>query len=108
MSKKTKTVDIECTSAFMAAGKMITPGKTVRGVPEAEAKSLERRGKAKIVATVAGSDDAELPALGEMSVDDLKATAKEYEIEGADKMKKAELIAAIEAAESEHEEPEGE
>lgn len=100
MSKQIKTVDIKCTSAFMAAGKMITPGKTVRGVPEAEAKSLARRGKATMVAAGADADDAQAPALNELSVDELKTTAKEYEIEGADKMKKAELIAAIEAAEA--------
>ena len=102
MSKKTKTVDIECTSAFMAAGKMITPKKVVRDVPASEAQSLVRRGKAKIIkASIdADSDDVEVPELNDLTVEELKATAKEYEIEGADKMKKAELIAAIEAAEA--------
>lgn len=101
MSKQTKTVDLECTSAFMAGGKMITPGKVVRGVPAADADNLVRRGKAKRVAAAPDEDDAEAPALEDMTVDELKAVAKEHEIDGADKMKKAELIAAIEAAEGE-------
>lgn len=103
MSKKINTVDIKCTSAFMAAGKMITPGKIVRGVPEAEARSLAHRGKAIIVADGPDADDAEAPALNELSVEELKAAAKEYEVEGAEKMKKADLIAAIEAAEAQDE-----
>ncbi|QTP60922.1 hypothetical protein HNO53_20720 [Billgrantia antri] len=109
MSKKTKTLDLECTSAFMVKGEMITPKKTVRGVPEADALNLVRRGKAKIVAAGpeaagASADEAEAPALEELTVEELKATAKEYEIEGAENMKKAELIAAIEAAEAEGDE----
>ncbi|MDT0499704.1 MULTISPECIES: Rho termination factor N-terminal domain-containing protein [unclassified Halomonas] len=103
MSKNTQTVDLECTSAFMVKGKMITPKQVVRGVPAAEAANLVRRGKAKVVAAAPAEDDAEAPALEELSVEELKATAKEYEIEGADKMKKAELVAAIEAAEAEDE-----
>jgi hypothetical protein len=101
MSKKTKSVDIQCTSAFMAAGKMITKDQMVRGVPEPEALGLVRRGKAKIVedAEDAGDDKA----LDEMTVAELKALAQELEIDGADGMKKAELIAAIEAAEDEGE-----
>jgi len=104
MSKQPKTVDLECTSAFMAAGKMITPGNVVRGVPAADADNLVRRGKAKIIADgpVEG-DEAEVPDLNDLTVDELKETAREYEIEGADKMKKAELIAAIEAAEAQAE-----
>lgn len=101
MSKKTKTVDIECTSAFMAAGKMITPKKVVRDVPGADARALERRGKAKIVKGVEEAGDDK--ALDEMTVAELKALAQELEIDGADGMKKAELVAAIEAAEDEGE-----
>lgn len=100
MAKKTYT--LKCTSAFMAGGKMIVPEDVVPNVPEADAKSLIRRGKAKIVDSIDADDaDTEVPALSELSVDELKATAKEYEIEGAEKMKKAELIAAIETAEAE-------
>lgn len=99
MSKKTKTVDIECTSAFMAAGKMITPGKVVRGVPAAEADNLRRRGKAKLVGNASEEDDGE-KALEDMTVSELKEEAKSLDIEGFDGMKKAELIAAIEAAEA--------
>ncbi len=104
MSKNTKTVDLVCTSAFMAGGKMITPKEVVRGVPESDAMSLVRRGKAKIVTAAPVEADAEIPALQELSVDELKNTAEEYQIEGAAKMKKAELIKAIEAAEAEGDE----
>lgn len=104
MSKKAKTVDIECASAFMAGGKMITPGKLVRGVPVDEAKNLERRGKAKIMAAGPDDSEAEAPSLQELSVEELKATAREHAVAGAEKMKKAELIAAIEAVEAEGDE----
>lgn len=97
-----KTYSLECTSAFMSAGKMITPGMTVEGVPESDAKALIRRGKAmplKGEPTEADADEA--PALEDLSVDELKATAEEYGIVGSAKMKKADLIAAIHAAEAE-------
>ena len=101
MSKKTKVVDLQCTSAFMAAGKMILPGKVVRGVPAADADNLVRRGKAKILGSAGDeTDEDELSELNDLTVDELKAVAKEYEIEGVDRMKKADLIAAIEAAEA--------
>lgn len=101
MSKK--IIDLKCTSAFMASGKMITPGKIVKGVPAADAKSLIRRGKAKPLNgdVIEEGETDEAPALEELTVDELKATAEEYGIENAAKMKKAELIAAIQAAEAE-------
>lgn len=101
MSKK--LITLTCTSAFMSAGKMITPGMTVEGVPESDAKALIRRGKAKPIKgdIIEPDADTEAPALEELTVDELKATAEEYGIEGAAKMKKADLIAAIQAAEAE-------
>ncbi|MCK0743570.1 Rho termination factor N-terminal domain-containing protein [Chromohalobacter nigrandesensis] len=100
MSKKTKTVDIECTSAFMAAGKMIIPKKIVRGVPAAEADNLLRRGKAKLIGNASDEDDGE-KALEDMTVAELKEEAKALDIEGFDGMQKADLVAAIEKAEEE-------
>ena len=101
MSKKKRTVGLECTSAFMAAGDMITPGQEVHGVPVDDADNLVRRGKAKLLATEPEAGDADATPLKDMTVDELKAEAKEHEIDGADKMKEAELIAAIEAVEGE-------
>lgn len=97
MSKK--TVSLKCTSAFMVKGEMITKGKIVHGVPEAEALNLVRRGKA--VKVESEEDGAEAPALKDLTVAELRDVAKEYDIEGAADMKKAELIEAIEKVESE-------
>jgi hypothetical protein len=101
MSKK--SIDLKCTSAFMASGKMITPGEVVKGVPASDAKSLIRRGKAKPLKSEAVEEgaDTEAPALEDLAVDELKVTAEEYGIEGVAKMRKADLIAAIHAAETE-------
>src|SRR5690554_2462625 len=92
-----KTVTIKCSSAFVAGGKVITKGQEVAGVPERDALALVRRGKAVIVSDdAAGADDHD--DLQAMKVDDLKTLARSYEIEGAEGMKKAELVEAIEAA----------
>lgn len=97
-----KTMSLKCTSAFVVQGEIITPKKTVHGVPRAEALNLIQRGKAEEV--LDGDDPGtELPALEEMTVPDLRKVAEEYEIEGAANMKKAELIEAIEAAEGDGE-----
>lgn len=94
MSKK--TVDVVCTSAFMAGGKMILPKQEVKGVPYRDAMDLARRGKAKVVDSVDASDaDTEAPDLSELSVDELKSVAEEHGIKGAASMKKADLIKAI-------------
>lgn len=104
-----KTLTLQCTSAFMASGKMVLPKQVVDGVPRAEALSLVRRGKAKVIDSVFDSDDSEIedPALKELTVAELKVVAGEYEIEGFNNMKKADLIAAIEAIEVEDEPAEG-
>jgi len=94
MAKKTLT--LKCTSSFVAGGKIIAPGGVVPNVPEQEAKGLIRRGKA----VLAESDGQEAPALSDLSVSELKTLAAEYDIDGADSMKKAQLIAAIEQAEA--------
>ncbi|ADP96433.1 Rho termination factor N-terminal domain-containing protein [Marinobacter adhaerens] len=97
MSKK--TISLQCTSAFFVKGEMITKDKIVHGVPEADALNLIRRGKAKKVE--AEEDGAEAPALKDLTVAELRDVAKEYDIEGAADMKKADLVAAIEKLESE-------
>lgn len=101
---KQQTVTIQCASAFMLAGDMITPGDTIHDVPVSDARSLVTRGKAKLLSgrddDLDGDDD---PALQEMTVEQLKSMAEELEIEGFSSMKKAELIAAIEAAEADAE-----
>ena len=94
MAKKTLT--IECTSAFVVGGDIVKPGTHLPGVPESEAKSLIRRGKAVLVET----EDQEGPALSEMTVAELKDVAEALQIDGFESMKKADLIAAIEAAEA--------
>ncbi len=99
MSKQTKTRDLKCTSAFFVNGKMITKDQVVEGVPEADAKNLIRRGKA--VQVQSEDDGAEAPELKDLTVAELRDTAEAYGIEGAANMKKADLIEAIEKAESE-------
>lgn len=95
------SVTIECTSAFMLGGSMVTPGQRVSDVPMKEAVELARRGKAKMPAADSSThDDVDEDDLAKLTVEELRAMAKGYEIEGVDKMKKGELIAAIEAAEA--------
>jgi hypothetical protein len=97
MSKK--TISLKCSSAFMVNGEMVTKDQVVHGVPEADAKNLIRRGKA--VQVESEEDGAEAPALKDLTVAELRDTAEAYDIEGAANMKKAELIEAIQKAESE-------
>ena len=100
-----KTVAVECTSAFMAGGKMIKPGECVEGVPYPEAVSLQTRGKGKIMEgpVDAADPETEYPQLTEMTVDELKGVAENYGIEGYSNMKKATLIEAIQKHEGDSE-----
>jgi hypothetical protein len=91
-----KVLILKCTSSFVAGGKIITPGGIVPGVPEQEAKGLIRRGKAVQV----DSDERADSDLSELNVAELKTLAAEYDIDGADSMKKAQLVAAIEKSEA--------
>ena len=97
-----KTVAVKCTSAFMAGGKMVHPGEVVQEVPYSEAVNLQVRGKGKIMEVPVDGDDPEneLPELSEMTVEELKGVAENYGLEGYSSMKKADLIAAIEAHEA--------
>lgn len=105
-----KTYDIKITSAIAIGGKIIPAGEIV-AVDERTAKNLLHRGKGELpqggadprrkagpISTQAAPGD-EKP-LAEHTVAELKEIAAELEIEGADGMKKAELIEAIEANEA--------
>lgn len=94
-----KKTSIVITSAVVIEGKIIRPDqgkKSIVTIDDAAAKNLLSRGKAELLT----SDDDEDKPLSAHTVDELRDIAEDYEIDGADKMKKSELIAAIEAAEA--------
>lgn len=93
-----KQVKIKITSAVGIRGEIKKPG-TVITVAEDIAKNLLQRGRAELATK--GTDDDGDKDLSDFTVPELKARAAELEIDGADTMKKAELIDAIEAAEAE-------
>lgn len=95
---KAKKIEIKITSAVVLDGEIVTPKSKVR-VDAKIARNLVARGKAEELGAGA-EEDGEKP-LDEHTVPELKEIAKEYGVEGADKMKRADLIAAIEAAEAE-------
>lgn len=88
-----KQIKLKITSAIVIGGKIIVAGKTVI-VAEALAKNLMARSRAELLTASGKSAD-------EQSVAELKVIAEELEIDGAANMKKADLIDAIEAAQSE-------
>ena len=95
-------IALELTSAVVIGGKVKPRGSEVH-VDAKLAKNLLQRGKAKLADGPAPSpepDENTAVPLDKHSVADLKVIAAEYEIEGADKMNKADLIAAIEAVEA--------
>lgn len=94
MSKPASTVNIKVTAAFGMGGKIVMPGKVLHGVPEAQAKNLLERGRVELY-TGEESDEDTVPALEDMTLEELRAEAEDYQIEGADKMNKKAVIAAI-------------
>lgn len=93
-----KKTSILITSAVVIEGKIISPDqgkKSTVTVDESVAKNLMSRGKAELLTS---DDDADKP-LSKHTFPELLEIAEDLEIDGADKMKKPELIAAIEAAE---------
>ena len=103
MTKK-KSVFIELTSAVVFGG-VIKRAGTVVECSDAQAKDLLHRGRGQLAAG-GNAEDAgnetggdEKP-LGDHTVAELKEIAAEYEIDGYDGMKKADLVAAIEQAEA--------
>lgn len=107
-----KTFDLMITSAVVIDGKIRAAGSRVT-LSRRLAVNLLQRGKAEVAsgdgpahaAGPLGSEGraagagAEVP-LAEHTVSELQELAGDYDIEGAARMKKAELIAAIEAAEA--------
>jgi hypothetical protein len=94
-----KKTSILITSAVVIEGKIIPPkqgNKSVVTVDEAVAKNLMNRGKAELHTS---DDDGDKP-LSKHTVPELLDIAEDLEIDGAAKLKKPELIAAIEAAEA--------
>lgn len=86
------------TSAIAIGGQIKTPGTEVT-VDEDLAKNLMHRGRAEL-ATDGGQAKADKP-LAEQTVPQLKALAATFDIEGAANMNKADLVAAIDEAQSE-------
>lgn len=89
------TYVLKLTSAIAISGEVMKAGSLVE-VSELEAKNLLSRGKAVMHdEQPARDDDVEIT---KMNKDQLIAIAEQMEIEGADKMTKAQLIESIEAA----------
>ena len=91
---KTKTVNIELTSAIAVDGELVRAGEVIE-VTEKNARNLMRRGKA-VLADEQPMDESEL---AELTVAELRELADDAGITGYSDMRKAELIAALEAAE---------
>lgn len=88
-----KTVVVELTSAVAFDGKVSKAGELLE-VTEKEARNLLRRGKA-----VLSDEQPAESELSDLTVAELRELADDAGIEGAASMKKADLIAAIEAVE---------
>lgn len=97
-----KTVLLKLTSAITIGGEIAKRGDVIE-VSEVEAKNLLSRGKAEL--NEEQQLDDESLDITKMNKDQLVSLADQMEIEGADKMTKAQLIEAIEAHEGK---PEGE
>lgn len=93
-----KSVLIKLTSAIAIAGAIAKAGEVVE-VTELEAKNLLARGKG-VLHDEQPADEGDLD-LTKKTKDQLLAIADGLEIEGTDKMTKAQLIEAIEAKEGE-------
>lgn len=94
-----KTYKLELASATVIEGKIIRRGAEVT-VDEAVAKNLLARGKAKLVSAPdddgdEGSEGVDLSRLNKAQLID---AAQALGIEGATEMSKAQLVAAIQAA----------
>lgn len=95
MAKQSKTFVLKLTSAIAMDGEIIKAGDLVE-VTEKEAKNLLHRGKG----VLAGEKELEQSAanLADLTVEALRKIADDAGVEGYRDLKKAELIAAIEAA----------
>lgn len=94
---KAESYLLELTAAIVFEGELLKAGELIE-VTEKEAKNLLGRGKARLAAGGAmeessGNDLAALPLAK------LRQVAKEMGIDGAARMKKDDILAAIEAVE---------
>lgn len=89
-----KTVYVTLTSAIAVDGELVKAGETI-GCTEKNARNLMRRGKA-VLADEKPADESDL---SELTVAELRELAEDAGITGYSDMRKAELIAALEAAE---------
>lgn len=94
-----KSIVLKLTSAIVIDGEVIKAGSLVE-VSESEAKNLLHRGKAVIHYE---QPDHEQVDITKLNKDQLVDLADQLEIEGADKLTKAQLIEAITAAQAEEE-----
>lgn len=96
-----KKYEIKLTSALVIDGRVVRAGTKI-AADEATAKDFLRRGKAELVsapeAPEVGDDDVEQVDLSNLNKDQLVDVAEQLGVEGVGKMTKAEIIAAIEAA----------
>lgn len=101
-----KTYELKLTSALVIAGQVVRAGTKVE-VDEATAKDFLRRGKAELLGAPVAADedpaDSDQVDLAKMSKAELVEIATAMNIEGADKLNKAELVEAIQAADKEAE-----
>lgn len=91
-----KSIVLRLTSAIVVDGDVMKKDSLVE-VSEAEAKNLLHRGKAVIHDE---QPDYEPVDLTKLNKDQLVDVADQYEIDGADKLTKAQLIEAITAAQA--------
>lgn len=89
------SIVLKLTSAIAVDGEVMKKGSLVE-VTEAEAKNLLHRGKAELHDVQPEYDEVDITKLNKDQLADL---AEQHEIEGANKMTKAQLIEAIHAAE---------
>lgn len=92
-----KTFLLLLTSALVIDGVICKAGDTVE-VSEAEAKNFLHRGKAELAYTGEEETEDQDEDLMELTKDELFALAKEAGVETNDRMVKAEIVAAINAA----------
>ncbi|USZ80535.1 hypothetical protein MQ4_06 [Serratia phage MQ-4] len=90
-----KSIVLKLTSAIVVDGEVM-PKDSLVELSEAEAKNLLHRGKAVLHDVQPASDED--TDITKMNKDQLIDIANQMEIDGADKMTKAQLIEAITAA----------